>query len=342
MRTGESTARLYAYDVDRREERLITDFGDTSVMREGSISPDRRWFVFSAWGFRLDEVDVKAIYQQHLWRVSVDGKQFVRLTHPLMPMDESCPVGEPGCMRARVDAVFSRDGAMIYYSLGTFWENHSTTCSSSADCGGWAQCIQGFCRGSQLEGGTGLSRISSDGKGLDDPITGLNACGFDSDPAFSHSGDSLLYVASICFGGGSGVHLKHEPFDQGADTFLVSADSIYGSPAWFTDDTGFLYVDSCRFDEDQDGTDETRGWCLLSYDMTSGESRTLLRPPAGAGGSDNVFLIMGFSPNADRSKVVLSVNHPQGTVNLFLLNLATDELEQLTTTNDAYGPVWYP
>ena len=76
--------------------------------------------------------------------------------------------------------------------------------------------------------------------------------------------------------------------------------------------------------------------------MTSGESRTLLRPPAGAGGSDNVFLIMGFSPNADRSKVVLSVNHPQGTVNLFLLNLATDELEQLTTTNDAYGPVWYP
>src|SRR3990172_3977229 len=60
MRTGESTARLYAYDVDRREERLITDFGDTSVMREGSISPDRRWFVFSAWGFRLDGVHAGA------------------------------------------------------------------------------------------------------------------------------------------------------------------------------------------------------------------------------------------------------------------------------------------
>jgi Tol biopolymer transport system component len=51
---------------------------------------------------------------------------------------------------------------------------------------------------------------------------------------------------------------------------------------------------------------------------------------------------MDYSPNADRSKVVLSINHPQGQVNLFLLNLATNGLEQLTTTNDAYNPVWHP
>ena len=342
MRKIDSTIdHLYIYDLDSREERQVTDFDNGSVSRyDYSLSPDRRWVVFRAIAFRPDEEDAQAILQENLWKVSVDGKQFVRLTHPIMPMDESCPASKPGCERQRSDPIFSRDGSTIYYSLSDLWDAHSTFCTSNADCGGLADCVNHFCRGSQLEGSAYLSRISSDGQGIDDPIPPLDDCTATTNPAFSHSGEKLLYQGIRCIAGNNGIYLKQKPFDQGNVDFIMDNDS-FNSAVWSKDDTGFFYVESEFFDDDQDGKSETYGDSLFLYEIESGESRMLLRPPAGAG-VDSKYSIWGFSLNADQSKIVLSIEYPQNTVNLFLFDLSTNDLEQLTTTNDAYNPVWFP
>ena len=58
----------------------------------------------------------------------------------------------------------------------------------------------------------------------------------------------------------------------------------------------FYYDESMDLDVDQDKRSETHGDCLYIYNFESGESKLLLRPPAGAGQDNNRFNIWGFSP----------------------------------------------
>ena len=135
--------------------------------------------------------------------------------------------------------------------------------------------------------------------------------------------------------------MRKEPFEESDSDFIIKHDSYY-PVVWTKDDSGFYYDDFVQFDDDQDGRSETHGDCLYIYNFESGESKLLLRPPAGAGQDNNRFNIWGFSPSADQSNIVLSIENPKDSMNLYLLDLETNTLEQLTFTDDAWSPIWFP
>jgi Tol biopolymer transport system component len=80
-------AQIWAYDLDNRTEKLVTDFGGTfplsGVTGSVALSPDRRWVAFS--GFYQPTSFIFEAHVRLLWKVSVDGKKFVRLTPPTDP-----------------------------------------------------------------------------------------------------------------------------------------------------------------------------------------------------------------------------------------------------------------
>jgi hypothetical protein len=335
--------KVYAYDLDTRTERLfITDSDFDPSLFNYSISPDRRWVVFGNVIYKFDEDDARAYAQDHLWKVSADGKRWVRLTHPVFPGDESCPVGKQACYRERYSPVFSRDGKTLIYSLGFLWNPRLEACKTSADCsGGGGVCSLGYCTGPQMDGGSGLAEIPSEG-GVDDPAGQFNLCGFSEPMAVSHDGGKILLASEICMGDGPGMYLKDYPLDGEKAKFLCRSDGGAGSSAvWLLDDSGFLYDNYTRRLEN--GQLVAAGECLYRYDFASGSSTAALCPPEGTGlTQEDGFRILGFSPSADQSKVVLSIEHPTRVANLYLLDMKTGNLDQLTSGGDDRNPVWHP
>ena len=76
------TAQIWALDLDTKAETLITDFDNKyplSILTGPiALSPDRRWVAFS--GFYRPASFIFEAFVSLIWKVSVDGKQFVRLT----------------------------------------------------------------------------------------------------------------------------------------------------------------------------------------------------------------------------------------------------------------------
>ena len=99
-----SYAHLWSYDVLSRETRLISKL-DNSISSFRSIagdrvaiSPDRKWVAFSA-DFRPSKADdFLAGRTSMIWKVSVDGDQFVRISAPLTDWRKPCSSGCPSEM----------------------------------------------------------------------------------------------------------------------------------------------------------------------------------------------------------------------------------------------------
>jgi hypothetical protein len=328
---GASEKHLYAYDLKTRQARLVFDFSPGNVLPDFQMSRDRRWVVVTAVGFGLDASDQRpAVQIMHLWKISVDGRQSVRLTRPIYPADDTCPEyvnsygpHEQTCLREHTDPVFSPDGRSIYFSLFQGQDIVGTlACNNNADCPGMSTCYNRLrCSGIRLRGGSRLARISSRG-GVHEDLPLNSGCLFESNPTFSHGGDRMLFTLSQCAGRRvrPGIHLLEAPIEQTVSRPVVRDEGLNGAMAWKPDDSGFLYQ---------------AGRCIKEYSFAYRSTATRFRAGHGE--------LFGFAPNADHSLIVVAIKPKlKKTAGLYLLHADSGKLERLTSGYNDTWPCWYP
>ncbi len=84
---GSNVGHIHSYDLATKKDTLITKLDDNgttgTASPQGTLSPDRRWIAFRAF-FRPEAKDTSSgLAMPSIWKVSVDGKHFKRLTTPL-------------------------------------------------------------------------------------------------------------------------------------------------------------------------------------------------------------------------------------------------------------------
>jgi hypothetical protein len=128
-------AQIWAYDIDAGTERLITDFDGklpaTALTGPITLSPDRRWVAFS--GHFKPAAFIYEAFVRLIWKVSVDGKTFVRLT-PATDPRPSCSAAMPctgfaqktceqgrcmphGWIYAHEDPAWSPDSSVVLFTI---------------------------------------------------------------------------------------------------------------------------------------------------------------------------------------------------------------------------------
>ncbi len=326
---GDKKKRLCVYDLKHQKVRLVTDFEGAKVLSDIALSLDRRWVAFTALGLRLKKSDQRAsVINSHLWKVSVDGEHLEQLSQTVFPVDGDCPdfVNSYGphqqtCFRERGAPCFSPDGERIYYSL--FYSEDvigTLPCNTDADCPGMSQCYHRMhCRGIRVRGGSRLFRMPVRG-GADEALSLKSGCMFQSNPIFSHAGDRMLFTQSICSGSYPGVHVMKAPFDRQTSRRLVD-DTIDGNTVvWRPDDSGFLYQSGQKIKE---------------YNFAYQSTTVRFEYRRGS--------IHGFSPNADHSLMVISLQPKDKKVaGLYLMDMDTADLKPLTRGHHDISPCWIP
>lgn len=328
---GDKKKSLYAYDLKIRKARLITDFEGSTIQADMDLSPDRRWVAFSALGFRLDATDEQsAVINHHLWKVSVDGKHFVRISKTGFPADSDCPdyVNSFGrhrqtCFRTRSEPRFSTDGEQIFCSMFFGQDIIGTLpCSSNADCPGASECYNGMnCRGIRFRGGSSLYRLS-DKDVVGEALPMQSSCLFEGDPIISRAGDRMLFSLAQCSGSGTreGIHIMKSPFDRRTFQYVVS-DNVEGdSIVWRPDGSGFLY---------------RAGRNIKEYSFAYKSTAIRFQYRRGT--------IEGFSPNKDHSLMVIALKpRDKEMACLYLMHANTGKLEALTIGYNDTRPYWFP
>jgi hypothetical protein len=245
---------LYAYDLDSRAERLLTNFDDPgqgsgkSVLPGFSVSPDRKWIAFGSTNFRQSFDDGKWTFKTSiLWAVSADGQQFRRLTPPPTERwDQTIPCATQSqcigfgercnalfCVRDGLNMfyqypVWSADGETVYFAHTLFW-----TCPGIN--------ISRLCLVTFLRGASG-GQITDNGPELN--------CATMSALSLNRTGDGLLvHQGNYCSNGGSGLH-EYAVKPLANKRTLISDPPYnanpridpYGTATWLPDGSGVLYI----------------------------------------------------------------------------------------------------
>ncbi len=112
---------LYAYDIDTKQLRLISDLDNAVESTSFAISPDRKWIAFTG-KFRLTEVERLQKYQfGAVWVVSADGRQYHRITPVLNALDGN--ESQYSSYSPYLTSVrWSHDGKRIWFIQRELWK----------------------------------------------------------------------------------------------------------------------------------------------------------------------------------------------------------------------------
>ena len=202
--------QLFAFDVESRSETLVSKLDDDGTnpnipVSGPSLAPDRKWLAFGSQTFRFTAADrVPGVKSGALWKVTVDGRQFERLTPPFAESHVWSSLDV-----RYTDPVWSSDGATIFFQD---WRFHTCPPFSTET----RQCRTG-----------GALRAVSGGRLTE----WMNRSCYDDYPvSVKPDGTALLIVANTCTTPASGVHeIPTDPAKSNQRTSVISRQSSYDS-----------------------------------------------------------------------------------------------------------------
>jgi hypothetical protein len=335
---------FYSYDLESRQERLITELDDNgkdgfSISGQLSISPDRKWIAFGSRDFRKTPEDGLLIKRGGiLWAVSVDGRQFRRLTPPIKePLHEAGYCGTSGsvcgygetcsagrCIRPQLTVqylspVWAADGQTVYFE-----EQHSWVCGTLNSPRACIFALIGSVRDNQITHAKSADSCISDAPVALNPAQGILLVQRHACPKTEMSGlhewspDSLTEKRQIlAYTDASNSHLNGQ---TNASTWLPDGSSILAAV--------------------QRGpkTPPSRDYLTeLVQISASGEVKTLFKPAAETQDVEDVTV-------SSTGQVVLQISQTTGdqkSSQLYSFDLASSSLgPQLTQSGDNRSPAF--
>ena len=314
-------AQIWTYNVDSKQQRLVTDL-DNNVSFDHlagglELSPDRKWVAYSAF-FRTPQ-DPYSVHTNLIWKVSVDGKQFVQVT-PL-PADprQRCDAQTP-CTQGSADKV-CEEGRCTPFAWRYTYERPRWAPDSQTLLFHLVEqyCLMAFCKNWNLypPGPWVVSasvafqsaRPGSEPKQL--PTPALKDCG-QSNPMLKPDGKRLA-LNFRCPGPEHGI-LVSDPDGSNASVVLKG---LTGQMEWLPESDALYYVT----------TDNKR---LIRLNVTDNTQQVILDTQP-----DDPLRIghIAISPNGKWLFFSQNLVNSEDT-NLYLTDLTTPTVEILQITND--------
>ena len=309
---NDGVGHVYAYDTSTKKSRLITDLGNKTRTPRVSISPDRKWFALRAF-FRPNATDLKqGISIPSLWVVSVDGKQFRRVTEPILnsngkgascTVNSQCPstgycntsLGKCSLRNYTIGLGiprWSRDGKTLWTTLATHWSN-----------------------GTRLTGGSTLASVPVSGGALN-AHAASSGCAQVSHISLHPTEDKILAIHSVCSNGKPGLHMYNIPPTTATQVFFNANISVsLGSTLFFPNGAGILFLANTTWDTNNDGKADAQGIGIAAYDLTKKKLAPILPPLK----SHLSYTDMTISP--DGKQIVMCIyNSQRSSSSLFILD----------------------
>jgi hypothetical protein len=312
---------LYAYDLERKSQTLISRLDDTThSFGGGAVSNDRRWVAFGAHGFRANPSELlkKA---GALWAVSADGKQFKRLSPELKIVDgteacakqSDCPLGQTcsgTCKWANLSSgfgypIWTADDKTVYFQFALAFSCVGLPVSS---------CL-----------GASVTAVR-DGAFLPTPDS---PCRFAGTPNLHLPTGKLVVYQTGCGGPSTGFYewtldpLASKQMLLGVATGM----DVVTNPVWLSDGSGILF----SFTNSSEGYEGIARW-----NASTGERQVIYRTP-------DANTAIGTIASGPGGTVVFDLSTKVGMdvkTDLQLLDLQASKTTPLTTTGDSSSPGW--
>jgi Tol biopolymer transport system component len=336
---GKGNGQIYSFDTStnkRARIHALMSFGNVPTASPSiALSPDRKWIAMTGL-FRPSEKEMKqGKAVRSLWKISVDGKQTIRLSDPIpllngracqndsqcSDLGQVCNVGLGQCTKRNYtlglsSPEWSNDGKTVYVVFSQHWSGAS----------------------GRLEGGATLATVPANGgtMNLRNVVAG---CQQITHPSFHPKDNSLVAYHSVCSSGLSGFHL----YDGGLSkdgTKLIKDPNVndqMGKVAWMPDGSGFFFLASTNWDTNNDGKTDLQGTGLVFYHSKDGKMEGAI-PPLNQGLSFGQYAV---SPNSD-AFVLCVQNNQKSTFDLYWFSLGQkkSDSKQLTTDGKSCAPSW--
>ena len=325
-----------------RQERLVTNLDDNgkdgfAVSSQIAVSPDRKWIAFGSRDFRRTPDDGRLIKRGGiLWTVSVDGKQYRRLTPPITePVHEAGYCGTTGsvcgfgevctagrCIRPQLTVqygspVWATDGRTVYFE-----EQHSWICGTLSSPKPCAFALTASVRDNKIT-----------------HSTSLEACISDAPIALHPTQSVLLLQRHACTTDGvSGLHEWSPDSLTGkrqivAYTTTPHFSSQVNASAWLPDGSGVLAAVTRELKTPPSRDYKTE---LVQISL-SGEIKTLFKPTSEDQDIEDVTV-------SSMGNVVVEISHTssgQKASQLHAFDMASSTLgSQLTQAGDNQSPAF--
>lgn len=332
--SSNSVGHVYAYDTVKKESKLITDLDNKTETPQISISPDRKWFAMRA-AFRRNETDLQqGISIPALWVVSVDGKQFRRVTEPILNPNlkgAECTVDSQCPSTGHCNTAIGKCG-LRNYSIGigtprwtndgkTLWTNYSTY---------WSE-------GTKITGGSVFASVPVSG-GVLDIATSSSGCQQVTHVAVHPKENKLYGIHTVCTGGKEGIHSYDIPPTNGTQLFFQENVSVaLGTLVMVPDGSGMLFLANTAWDTNNDKQPDISGIGIAGYDFKEKTLGAIL-PPLKTG---LAYTDMTISP--DGSKLAICIfDSGASKNNIYLLDFTNKEnpFQPLIEDGQSCAPAW--
>jgi hypothetical protein len=226
---------IYALDLTTKAQTLISSLDDDGKKPYGpekvALSPDHRWVTFAS-SFRLADEDkrIPGVSTNLVWAVSVDGKQYKRLTPP-PPSEEIEPRLQGRLAIEYSSPRWSSDGASVFLQEKYAWQ----VCPYTAPAVIGTTCI------------LNKLRAVSDQKFASWAIAPLS-CTLEAPIAFHPEKNIFLLQRKGCSGAGSGFWEYSTPTatepPREIRVYPIGTAGLFDPTdgAWLPDGSGFLLV----------------------------------------------------------------------------------------------------
>lgn len=334
----DTAAHLYSYDLATKKTTLISKLDDDGTIGTNpsiALSPDRRWVAFRAL-FRPDAKDkAEGIAIPSIWKVSVDGKHFKRLTDTIPNPNKLTCENDSQCPKPMTCILSLKRCAPAHFTVGL-----STPTWSADGKTVYTSLSQTWTSGSSIAGGAVLASVPATGGTLKTHYVGSSDCVLTIYPSAHPSENSLAAVHSVGGGCVPGLYRYALP-PTSKPTRIFSSATVgvqQGPITWQPDGSAAFFLGDTTWDLNNDGTPETQGWGIVGVRIKDGALSGLLGPLA----TGKSYFSYDISPSGNEMAVCI-FDSKASTYEIYLMDAADPKkvtFKQLTSGGKSCYPSW--
>ena len=333
-----SVGHIYSHDLATGKSTLITKLDDDGTTGTASpqiaMSPDRRWIAFRALFRPNDKDKADGLAKPSIWKVSVDGKHFARVTDPLPNPNNITCTTDAQCVKPMTCILSLKRCAPKHFTIGLSaptWSADNKTI--------WTALSQTWTSGSSIAGGAVLASVPATGGALQTYYQGNTGCALTIYPAAHPKEGSIAAIHSVCSGGVPGLYkYGMPPTAKPARMFSSSTVGVEQGPvAWMPDGSVIYFSASAMWDLDNDGTAETQGSGIVGLQIKDSKLGGLL-PPLKTG---SLYSGIAIAPSGTQMAACIFDSNAQ-TYKIYLLDSSNTKtpFSELITDGKSCNPSW--